>query len=324
MDKEKEREVLSLVYDNTEYSEIVDSEEPDFKIRHINSAYWFGVEVTEFYATESNARLRNIGTYFTELIDHEQYRHKKDKKYLEVRDFTIISEQGEEKAKVKGILQELPSVGNYVKMITEQIMRKDKKLVGYNRTLAHVNLIILDREHRFSMVPIPEYFRYLYTETLQEALYKTSFREIFFITTLKENRRVYIPLRMTLLVADLYMFRQVLVNYFPEKARVSSNEFMLLFARFMRYKTGNSRYRVNNGRVEVVWGNSGVALGKTSNSIFDYHDQPLPADTIKPNLQGIVRFFSSSKFKTSMTDLLEKGTFSTQLAIDVKGTVEGF
>jgi hypothetical protein len=237
---------------------------------------------------------------------------------------TIISEQGEEKARVKGILQELQSPDKYVKMITEQIRRKDKKLVRYDKALAHVNLIIIDREHMISTVPVREYYRHLYTETLRDALYKTNFREIFFITTLRENRRVYIPLRMTLLVADLYMFRRLLVRYFPEKAKVSPNEFMMLFARFMRYNTGNSSYRVNNGRVEVVWGNTGIALGEKTNDIFYYHDQPLPVATIKPNLQGITRFFASNKFKTSITDLHEKDTFSTELVFDVKGAVEGF
>jgi hypothetical protein len=322
MDKQKERNLLGLIYNDSEYAEIVDSEEPDFNIRHKNSTYRFGVEVTEFYYTESNARLRNIINYFTELTENEKYRHKKDKRDLEVREFTIISDQGVDKGKAKGILQELPTIDKYVDMITERICSKEAKLSGYDKTLAHVNLIIFAAEQRIATVPIREYYRHLYTETLKDTLHRTSFREIFLITTIHENRRVYIPLKMILLVADLYMFRQLLLDYFPQKAEVSLNDFMILFAKFMRYKTRNALYRVKQGRVEVVWGNSSVSLGEKSNSIMDYGDQPLPPDTIKPNLQGIIRFFTSSTFKTNFRNLYEKGTFSTKLAFDVKAKVK--
>ena len=74
--KEIERKILELVYEVKQYEQITDSECPDFRIKNKGYNSSFGVEITEFYFSESNARLRKIPNYFSEIFDGNQYRHK--------------------------------------------------------------------------------------------------------------------------------------------------------------------------------------------------------------------------------------------------------
>jgi hypothetical protein len=53
--KERERAILHMVYGNNELREVVDGESPDFRVKRVGQDVAFGVEVTEFYFSESNA-----------------------------------------------------------------------------------------------------------------------------------------------------------------------------------------------------------------------------------------------------------------------------
>jgi hypothetical protein len=55
--KDKERNILFSIYKKDDYAQIEDSEEPDFIICEKKDGNRFGVEVTELYYTETNARM---------------------------------------------------------------------------------------------------------------------------------------------------------------------------------------------------------------------------------------------------------------------------
>ncbi|WP_420768268.1 hypothetical protein ACNR9V_12935 [Parageobacillus thermoglucosidasius] len=80
--KQNEMYILKSVYKTEKYKEVKQIEEPDFIITN-HSNIKFGVEVTEYYYSETDARLRKIQNYFQDLINHERYGHKQDKKQLE-------------------------------------------------------------------------------------------------------------------------------------------------------------------------------------------------------------------------------------------------
>lgn len=66
--KEEERSIL-LVYEEDRYAEILDArEDPDFKIRCHGSTEYFGVEVTVFYYSQANARVKNIPNYLIKMM----------------------------------------------------------------------------------------------------------------------------------------------------------------------------------------------------------------------------------------------------------------
>jgi hypothetical protein len=254
--KYRERTILTLIYNEDDYAEIIDSESPDFKIRNNGTTDFFGIEITEFYYSESNARLRFIPTYFSEITEQNRYRHKKDKKALEASEVTILSSDGEIKGITKAIFQQLPSIADYVKSIVDAIVYKEARLHKYVKELIHVNLIVFDTEQRISSVAKGDYYHNLYSDSLKQTLLNTEFREVFLITRLNSTQWVYIPLKMVLFVSEFYMLHSLLFRYFPKKLGTCPDDFMILFAKYMCYNTKKAHkaiYRVKEAGIEVIW-----------------------------------------------------------------------
>jgi hypothetical protein len=316
--KEKERNILAYVYELDRYADVLDSEGPDFRIKRHAEAECFGVEVTQFHYSESNARLRAIPEYFDEIINESKYRHKDDKKELAVHDAVIIDAEGNEVSKTKCLLQKRPSIEDHVAMLHKVIRSKENKLPQYQHDLTHINLIVYDAEAGFMMFEKNQYYKHLFTDNLREYLYKTGFREIFLVTMLND-RWVYIPLKMILLIAEWYLFHGLIHECFPKRVRKYQHEFQTFFAQYMQYKTGNAYYTTHQPyRVEVIWANTGVMFDKPNNAILGHEDSPLSSNVIKPNLKGVTRFFKSKAFQTRLREQLQNYTFSTEFAFDVK------
>jgi len=141
--KRREREILNMVYARDQIGEIVAGENPDFKIRKNHQRKFFGIEVTELYYSEANARLDNIEGYLDEILGSKRFRHKKDIKDLEVKEFTLQSD-GKPDQQVEGIMLDHPSITDYVQMVVDIINKKSARIQDYIQGLTHVNLIILD------------------------------------------------------------------------------------------------------------------------------------------------------------------------------------
>jgi hypothetical protein len=101
--KEKnEKKILQMIYKPKKYISIMKREEPDFELV-LPSKATFGVEITEFFLSESNARLKYIPTYFNEIMDKKSYRHKDDRTNLDVKDITIQYKDGTFFKNVEGL-----------------------------------------------------------------------------------------------------------------------------------------------------------------------------------------------------------------------------
>lgn len=72
--KQEERRIFDLVYADRSFYEVKDSETPDFLVRYFPNTSYFGVEVTEYYLTETNARLDNITDYTGQLLNGKDYK----------------------------------------------------------------------------------------------------------------------------------------------------------------------------------------------------------------------------------------------------------
>lgn len=78
MNKDDERRAFDLAYRAHDQWTIALGESPDFIcLRHDQPL--LGVEVTELWQHETDARLSNIGGYFDSLLDDEEVVHKDDR-----------------------------------------------------------------------------------------------------------------------------------------------------------------------------------------------------------------------------------------------------
>src|SRR5437764_672500 len=84
MDKQEERKLFDAVFGKLGL-EVMEGEQPDF-ICSKDGVPCFGVEITEFFLTESGARLHKIGGYVSDLVAGGKYRHKDDIREIKVEE----------------------------------------------------------------------------------------------------------------------------------------------------------------------------------------------------------------------------------------------
>ena len=106
-DKKRERKILRRVFDESGFAIVDEDESPDFVLA-TRFGIRVGVEVTELYRSQSDARVTRIPGYFDELISGPRFRHRDDVETIRVVDIEIQSPAGDgtyvPEQKVKGIL----------------------------------------------------------------------------------------------------------------------------------------------------------------------------------------------------------------------------
>ncbi len=182
--KARERAILRSVYDEKAFASIKDSERPDFVLHYPTTPTPFGVEVTELYFAEADARLRNIPGYMEELWAGGNHRHKDDKNVLRQTKATVTGPDGVVKAQdVPIIFRQMPPVGEYTRLLATAIVEKTSEASDYQTDLSHVNLIIMDRTGRLYELNREYIFKHVFAPEVRDALIHTSFREVFLVLT---------------------------------------------------------------------------------------------------------------------------------------------
>lgn len=208
--RDRERVLLDAVYAPDEFADVDHQDRPDFVIqRHHRSSESFGVEVTELFETESDARVRARPEYVSTLLEGGRPMHRDDEKILSVSRVRITSKDGELKAEnVPAILRQLPPAEQHYDALAERILAKGQKFDGYRSDLTHVNLIVADR-----FGPAPEVndegdypTGRVLTERLRDALVQTPFQEVFLVSTNGQHKQFYRPLQQLLLLRTFFTF----------------------------------------------------------------------------------------------------------------------
>lgn len=316
MNKKKETDILKMVYDVDKFERVIKGENPDFKMKHKNHQYLFGVEVTEFYYSESNARLRNIPRYVNEIIKYKKYRHKSDKKIFEVKPITLQSKNKPDR-QLEGLLLELPSITQYTQMVIDIIENKNKRIYDYIKNLDHVNLVILDTENRLITIRRSDFYMMFFSSSLKTTLCNTSFREVFFITKLEKDQWVYVPLRMLFIISELSLFDGILRKYYSKLRLHSPKEELLLFAQYMNH-IGEKNINVIDiaKEFEVIFSGYGISLDKNKKIVIkDYADYALPENAKKINIESKKLILDDQFIKNSM-EFLQHNGFKTNMIFD--------
>lgn len=321
--KREERAILSLIYSDEKYALITPTEEPDFKIKHHSNGIEFGVEVTEFYYSQSRARINNIPGYVGKIISERKYKHKDDITTLAIKELALIpGDNRRTQRKISGIFQEQPNIDKFVNKVSELIEDKNRRFSKYIDGLDHVNLIVYDRECRLVGAPTDKFHYHFFKPKLEKALLDSKFREIFFITklgTYQSPKHVYIPLKMLFLVAELYRFNFIIVSEYPKESLKYANEEPALLAEFLKWRGAKNMYfRNSSDGYEIVYGSSGVFITKANKvSIRGYNDYGLPAGFQSASDNKPTHFFDE-KFKKIFDEYKSTHIFSMELHFNIK------
>jgi hypothetical protein len=199
--KKRELEIVRMIYLETQNSIKIDhAENPDFLLHNFLKNFLFGVEVTELYRNQSSARLQKITGYVDELVEKNRYRHKDDFQELRPDNIDILNEDGSIRVTLKGVVQNRPSLGDFLQILERSILEKDGKLLHYSTDARFHNLLIYDTENYFDEVKVENFYTDVYSDIMKVAVQQVGFREVYFIGKIESQMR-FIPMKGYLLYA---------------------------------------------------------------------------------------------------------------------------
>lgn len=153
---------------------------------------------------------------------------------------------------------------------------------------------------------------------VEKVLMKTEFKEIYFITQLGKpgaDKKVYVPLKLLFLLAELYMFNNILVKAYPGTEMTG-----LLSAEYLSWRGAKSvSFQDASDSFEVAFGNSGVCISNSGTvAIRDYSDFALPGDFSSFSAADVSNLFDN-KFLSVFEEHKRENVFASPLCFDVSG-----
>ncbi|HTZ95705.1 MAG TPA: hypothetical protein VMB18_04870 [Terriglobales bacterium] len=318
--KQGEREILEYVYGSRALFEVREGERPDFLLRLAEGDDFFGVEVTEFFLSESAARLDHIPGYVRDLLGGGDFRHRVDRQKLEVGEIQIATERGELKFQdVPAIVQRVPAIACCADMVAEVIDGKNKNLASAFASLRHANLIVCDRTGLMAHRKPGDFYSLYYTEALKKALFGSQFREVYFVTKLSAGD-VFLPLKMIAFVAQFFFFRAIAESRAALLTVHPVREFMTTFASYLNtVAPGQVSIRLTGNQTEVLYGDVGLLLdAELKLQLRMYSDAPW---TIGGGVTQVPDVFSRPEISSSMCKYQRERKFSTGVAFRVSSAL---
>jgi hypothetical protein len=204
MDKREERKALDAVFGKWSLA-VEEGERPDFVCSR-NEKTLFGVEVTEFFWTESDARLRKIQNYGSDLIRGGDYRHKDDINEIVVSDVMYHVKDTGQSFPIKAIGRMVPLHQSSIPKLLSAIGEKNSKVAEYSKTVNPIDLIVKDVDRVLRFDAIHKILKPIILGSDFATVASSPFREIYLITEGPEYRPVYVPLRANLLASEAAIF----------------------------------------------------------------------------------------------------------------------
>lgn len=200
MDKLEEKNIFSKVYSNSQYK-VEERERPDFIVSDINNIK-IGVEITELYYNESQARTIKIPNYISDIIkskgSEKSYKHKEDKNNLQYVEMYVKNKDGKYEnfldavENIKTKKQKISAGTEYdlfIERIIEKIEEKNNKSEKYQK-VDFLELIIKDMGNYFQFNKI-DIEKIRNEKRIMDIISKSNFRNVYLITQL-ENEQIII------------------------------------------------------------------------------------------------------------------------------------
>lgn len=206
MDKKAERTAIDKVFGDYA-SNGEDSERPDFVISH--ETFVHGIEVTELYPSQADAKLQNVRSYTTGLLDGSERIHRADRSLLRVDTVSLLHEDGRRVEDVKAIIQTHPTAVDKLDILLRTIHEKASKYGSYMERADVVDLIVWDRSSLFGGKGDFEAIAAASRDS-RKGLLQCPFREIYLLTRSPEpSSFFYYPVRASLFLADAILVDHV-------------------------------------------------------------------------------------------------------------------
>ncbi len=166
----------------------------------------FGVEVTDFFLTESDARLERIGSYACDLIAGRDYRHKDDLREIKVQDVIYRSASTGQEIPLKAIGRPIPPHRESVSTLLPKIAAKNGKFPQYRQRVECVDLVINDVNKVLRFETVEELLAPMVFDGRSAIFLDSPFREIYVVTRNTRKGDVCVPFRANLFAGEISLF----------------------------------------------------------------------------------------------------------------------
>lgn len=282
---ERELDALRAVYSEATVRSAVHHDRPDFLLTRQSPPLRFGVEITDIYPTESDARLQNRPGYIQQLFEGGPYIHRDDAKNIPVATVEVSAEDGNVKATgLPAIIQEVQDGPEHYEQIAEAIRIKSRKANAYTPWLNHLNLIIVDHFPNTEDRSEPYFTGTLLGHGVRAALTASPFHEVFLVDRDKYGARAYRPLMLILLLEQFKLFVHAL-HSFPEHIPTTLDEVASLFVHAMRdTEMDLVYYSEAPGHPVATYRGAAVHISEGAINVLDLHDVPRLQGMAPPSL----------------------------------------
>lgn len=314
MDKPLELKLFRYIYGQPSNWGIIPSESPDF-ICSRNNEPILGVEVTELYHNESDARLKNINGYVLRLLSNGDYLHKDDKKNIRVERIKYTKKGEEDGREINAIIHEPYSFNEKTALLTKAIKNKEERIDVYLCSCSEVDLIINDASKIFRFDEFENFF-FPFSRLIEACvIINSQFREIFLVTNQKGHSPVRIPLKLNLFAQDISIFENLIRNSpIHKKACDSKQVFKILF--YCLYESGYKKISVvtNDGCIGLTIGCHQYLYSKVGKDIRDY--STIPKQLPKGQLLGeLIKEIGESEKQIAKGILEERANYRSCLKL---------
>lgn len=320
MDKKKESElnIFQLAIDKKSYKDFQHRDKPDFWVESVFRSTLYGVEVTELFISETDARLHKISDYTGELLDSKKYRHRDDIHRLNVSGIILESPNGD-RMSVPAIKLESITFAEHEKFIVQRITEKDSQFNDYAKELQFHLLLIRDRTRIFRYKKLGEFYNAFFNDDLIGQIIKSNFRELFLVLEI-DKKLFKVPLKGMILLSKLYFFDEILKEKKVEDdEEIELYEFLKSFAEFLIHE-GYSELYIERSENEIVLicGCWGITIINNRITVRDH-------TTFEPDfssMEKIERKDLDEETQQIIETTRKRFGFSTSFALELNGENE--
>jgi hypothetical protein len=250
MDKTLERRWLDAIF-GSRTLQVVEHEEPDFHCIAPNG-FRFGVEVTEFFESESHARLTRVVGYGTRLLSGGEVIHKDDRTGIPVSEVVYYRQGVGDGIPIKAIAHEIPAHRDSIPRLLNHIASKNAKCLRYCESIQPVDLIVHDVNKVLRYASFAQLTKYILDA---DELRNSPFREIYLITASSEAGAVAVPLRATIFGSEIATFASAYRKFRDQiDGKIPAGEMLVCMAAALSKRLANLRYQIIDGKPRFIFG----------------------------------------------------------------------
>jgi len=255
--KAAERRLVELVFGGESHA-FEPAEQPDFLLDRDGQAA-HGVEVTRFYLSETDARMREIPGYGVEILRGEGYRHKADPQLLTVEEITFHQGPEDLGKRLRAVRRDIPSEKERLERLAEQIGAKNSKIDEYQKKVATVDLIVDDTCSALRIRDFGRFLGLLSDNQAGKEVASGGFREVYLIAD-TEDVKVFVPLKANLLALHVITAQNCWgASKNPELPAQGIDCLKAIVWRLSQHGLGDALVRVESERIAFRYGSLDLA-----------------------------------------------------------------